>query len=329
NSVWIAVLTEQNIVAVAAPRHDVDVTNAEKVGNLARQPKFFVGHSPRSNDRNVGTDDLPELQRRLIDRALPVHRRQFFPVRNFRPEQTVLRFQIFEIQSAVVAHPARVHVIVLARRLPIHDVFAGPDQGVATGRATGANTFRFFQEPDPHFETKIGRSERADRTKIDRVQRIIVFQTFARMRGQHRVTAAVDKAEDVVVRDFVAEANAARAENAALIIERDAWPELHRFWFFDFVFEKARTFRAVLNAEFLQLTFTGLIADRAIERVIDQQKFHHAFAAFFDHGRIGAYAHAFGDVLRATDLRTQHPIDDRFLVGPEFRFTVGTHSRHS
>ena len=61
-------------------------------------------------------------------------------------------------------------MIVLARRLPVNDVFARADDRVATGRATGADAFCFLQKPDAHLEPEIGRGKRADRANIDRVQ---------------------------------------------------------------------------------------------------------------------------------------------------------------
>ena len=37
----------------------------------------------------------------------------------------------------------------------------------------------------------------------------------------------------------------------------------------------------------LQIAFAALVADRAIERMVDQQEFHHAFARLFHHRRLG------------------------------------------
>ena len=72
------------------------------------------------------------------------------------------------------------------------------------------------------------------------------------MRGQNGVTAAIDKSKDVVFRDFLAEANATRAENAALVIERNARAEFDVLRFLHFVFEKTRFRAAVFDAEFLK-----------------------------------------------------------------------------
>src|SRR5436309_12493253 len=110
-------------------------------------------------------------------------------------------------------------MVVLARGLPIDHVLSCADDSVAACRATGADAFGFLQEPDAHLETEIGGSERADRANIDCVKRIIIFQPPAGMCGQLGITAAFDKPEHVIARDLLTKTNAARTENAALIIQ--------------------------------------------------------------------------------------------------------------
>src|SRR5205807_4313237 len=127
------------------------------------------------------------------------------------------------------------YVIVLAWRLAINDIFTTADDGVAASRAARADTFRFLQKPNTHFKSEIGRSERADWTDVDRIERVIVLESFAGMRSQHGVTAAIDKAEHIVLYDLVTKSNASRTENAALIIKRHARSDLNSFRFFDFV----------------------------------------------------------------------------------------------
>src|SRR4029077_16058050 len=63
--------------------------------------------------------------------------------------------------------------------------------------------------------------------------------------------------------------------------------------------------------------------------MVDQQKFHHALAALLRQRRIRAHAHSFSHILGAGNLRTWHPIDDRFAIGTELRFTVRADPRHS
>ena len=80
----------------------------------------------------------------MRDRALPIARHEFFSVGNLRLEQPVLGLEVFKVEPAIIAHPAGVHVIVLARRLPINNVLTRSDERVATGRATGADAFRLL-----------------------------------------------------------------------------------------------------------------------------------------------------------------------------------------
>src|SRR5437660_216826 len=146
---------------------------------------------------------------------------------------------------------AGVDRVILARRLPIDDILACANDRVAARRAACADTFGFLQKPDAHLKTKIGRSERADRTNIDRIKGIVIFQPLAWMRGQDCVTASVDKTEHIVLGDFLAETNAARTENAAFVIERDARPEHDIFRLLYLVLEEPRLAGAVIDAEFL------------------------------------------------------------------------------
>src|SRR5215471_6326119 len=131
------------------------------------------------------------------------------------------------------------------------------------------------------------------------------------------------------MRNFLAETDAARAENAALVIKRHPRTELYGFRLFNFVLQKTRLRIAVVDTELLQLAFARLIADRAVERVVNQEKFHDAMPTFLHQRRIGANGHAFGHIRCAANLRAWHPVDDRFAVLPELRFPIGPEPRKS
>jgi hypothetical protein len=86
--------------------------------------------------------------------------------------------------------------------------------------------------------------------------------------------------------DFRGEADAARAMDAAVHDRLDQRADI-------FVFDRALVFLVAgrIDAEghrlVLQVAFAALVADRAIERMVDQQEFHHAFAGLLDHRRVG------------------------------------------
>src|SRR5205814_1292951 len=82
------------------------VTSAEQLRDLARKPKFFIGHPAGRDNRDVCAAELSELKRRVRDRALPIARHQFFSIGNLRLEDAVLGFEIFKVEPAVITHPA-------------------------------------------------------------------------------------------------------------------------------------------------------------------------------------------------------------------------------
>jgi hypothetical protein len=49
----------------------------------------------------------------------------------------------------------------------------------------------------------------------------------------------------------------------------------------------------------LQIALAALVADRAIERMIDEQKLHHAFLRIHGEVRVSRNLHAFSDGRRA------------------------------
>ena len=62
-----------------------------------------------------------------------------------------------------------------------------------------------------------------------------------------------------------------------------------------FVFLIPRARAAVAHCEILQLAFTTLVADRAVKRVVDQQKLHHRLLRFDRLVALGAHDHALRD----------------------------------
>ncbi|CAI8182573.1 MAG: Uncharacterised protein [SAR116 cluster bacterium] len=58
------------------------------------------------------------------------------------------------------------------------------------------------------------------------------------------------------------------------------------------VFFIARAVKAIAHGLVLQVTLTALVADRAVQRVIDQQEFHHPFTRLFHPVSVGANNHA-------------------------------------
>ena len=76
-----------------------------------------------------------------------------------------------------------------------------------------------------------------------------------------------------------------------------------------FALAKAALLEVVLHVIVLQPAFAGLVADRTIHRVIDQQKLHHRFARREHLRALGQDRHAFRRLSVAGDLQLGHFFD--------------------
>src|SRR5947208_14389059 len=72
-----------------------------------------------------------------------------------------------------------------------------------------------------------------------------------------------------------------------------------------------------------------MIADWAVERMIDKQKFHNSASAFLRQRRVGPDSHSFGYILRTGNLRARHPVNGGLAIGAEFRFPIRAYLRHA
>src|SRR5262249_48997527 len=79
-----------------------------------------------------------------------------------------------------------------------------------------------------------------------------------------------------------------------------------RFSFFDFVFAKTAVVQTVTHVVVLQLTFARAIANGAVERMIEQQKFQHGSACFLHFIGTGPDYHSICDWSVACDLELRH-----------------------
>ena len=149
----------------------------------------------------------------------------------------------------------------------------------------------FLEKPHAHLKPKIFRRERAYRTNVHGIQRVIVIKNPARIRGECAVTAAIDDTERIVAHDIACEPDAARAKDAAFIIEHDARAEINSLGLVNLRFNETALRFPVIDGIFLQLAFAGLIANRAIERMIDEQEFEHAFTHGLHTGRVRVNFH--------------------------------------
>ena len=140
--------------------------------------------------------------------------------------------------------------------------------------------------------------QRADRAEIDHVARQLRGHGALEIGRDLHVLAAKDRADLLDPGDLGREADAARAMDAAGHDRLDQRPHL-LVGDGALVLDVAAVVDAVGHRLVLQIALAALVADRAVERMVDQQELHHPLAGLDRTLVLGVDHHALGDRHRA------------------------------
>src|SRR5207249_8980507 len=126
--------------------------------------------------------------------------------------------------------------------------------------------------PRPPLEAVLRRQERADRAELGHVAGERARVGHVLEGRDHRQRAAVGGDELAVLRDALAEARAAVTEDAALAVERDGGRDRDRLLEGELFEAHPRVAGPVAEGEVLQRALAALVADRAVERMVDENE---------------------------------------------------------
>ena len=164
--------------------------------------------------------------------------------------------------------------------------------------------------------------EGADRAQVDHVGGELRHHAVLEVGGDLHVLAAADGAQFLDTGDFGHEADAAGALDAARHVRLDQGAEV-LFVNRALVLIIARAADAVAHRLVLEVTFAALVADRAIERMVDEEEFHHPFARLLDERCAGV-----DPVGRAIARRAQ-VVDAHGAGGDRLRHAVDLDQAHA
>lgn len=194
----------------------------------------------------------------------------------------------------------------LARFAQLHPP---PDLHAAGPCAAGAGRAHRLQEPHAALVEEVAGQQGAGRAEADHVVGIRVVEGHAIEPVDIGMGAAVDDAQRVGARDLAREAHAAAAQDAALVVQRDARAQFDQLALVQLGVVRTRFGQAVGTLVVLQGAFAGLVADAAIHRVVEQEELHHVLARAGHIVDLGLDAHLGRYHQVARWLQLGHAID--------------------
>src|SRR5215471_7796262 len=239
-----------------------------------------------------------------------------------RLAQSLVAFDPAVVEPTDIAHPVAVDVRIQPRGEPDEPRSFGPfglrfqprGRIAAFGapRADGIHGNRVV--PRARLEAVITRGDRADRTHVHQVARDERVHAFFLEGRDFAAVPAIDDVDLRVAVHVAHEADAARAQNAALAVEHERRPEVDVAFHALAVEHATRKIHPALVGaeavrEILQRTLAAFVTHRAIQWMVDQEEFEDARARLNHIRSLRVHDHAVAADGRARRLQLRHLLD--------------------
>ena len=203
----------------ARPR--VDVAGPEGLAEDALDEIALLVRGRAADERARGGPRLGQSRGRRVEGLLPRRGTQHAAVTHERLRDALLGGHRLVAPASLVAEPAVVDVVVVAREHPLDALVPDGELDVALARAEVADRPGALDVPRSCAEPVGGVRERPDRAQLDHVPRERRHVGVPVERADEGVVGALEERELVVLRHLLREAHAAVAEDAALAVDRD------------------------------------------------------------------------------------------------------------
>ncbi len=299
----------QRLGAGTAARAAVDVGRAERAAHDALDQVALLVRGPGAGERRRALAMSAQPLRRRLDRLGPGRRAQVAALADHRLGDAVGRVDHLVAEAALVAEPPVVDLVVVARQHP-HDVLvADGELDVALARAERADRSRVLDVPGAGAEAVGLRRQGAHRAELDDVA-VEGGDVGLVVEGPDEgAVAALEQLELLVLGDLLAEAHAAVAEDAALAVDLDERGERKRLLEVALGVGHAAAARAPAHRDVLERALAALVADGAVERVVDEQELDDRVLGLLDAIGLGVDDHPVAHRRRARGLELRDPLD--------------------
>ncbi len=286
-----------------------DIVGAERATDHALdEVGLFVGGAAADDRRDLAVR-LGQAAGGPVERLGPGRFRQRAAAADLRAERPVLAGEHLEAEAALVAEPAVVDVLVVAPEDAYDLLVADRELDVALARAESADRASVLDVPGAGAEAVRLRGERAHGAELDDVA-VEGRDVGAVVEGAHeRLRPALEELQLLVLGDLLGEPDAAVTEDAALAIDLDQRAQRDRLLEVALGVGDPALAVAPAHRDVLQRALAALVADRAVERVVDEQELDDGVLRVLDPVGLRVDDHAVADRGRAGGLQLRDALD--------------------
>jgi hypothetical protein len=212
---------------------------------------------------------------------------------------------VAEGEAVLVGDPLLVDLGVVARKAAHHLAASVVDTDGGSARVVLRDRGAGDQVEGAGAEAVIGAGEGTHRADLDGVAGEVGLEGLLLVDADLLQRTALDQRDERVTGDLLGEPRAAGAQHAALTIEQHLRRDVDRLGEGPLDALEAALAAAVGHRLVLQRALAALVADRAVERVVDQQELHDPLLGLVGDlaGDLGVDDHALGDRQGAGGLR--------------------------
>src|SRR5262245_4080176 len=263
----------------------VDVGRTKLLGESLQREHLFGSGKIADDCRKTFAVEAAQSFSDGAESLVPGDRLELAVPPEIRPVET-LHAQAVPHMARLVRNPFFVDGVVHPRQEAKDLAAAAIDTNVGAERVHDVDRLGLGKFPGPGDEGVGLRGQRTNRAKVHNIAGELRHHAALEIGGDLHVLATANGAKLLDAGDLGHETDAASAVNAAGHVGADQRPQI---FVLDraFVVGEAAGVEAIGHGLVLQVAFATLVADRAVERVIDEQKFEHALARLLHRGRVG------------------------------------------
>ena len=271
-----------------------DGAAAERVGDAANQMKFFAGHE-RVNKESGGRRTAEQL----VESSTGSSGRNGLTVMLCALEAAI-GIKVSPTVAAVIAHPPIVDVQILSGRQSFDEIIQRFNFHVAAPGAPSTDGRGFIHIPDAGFVFEVTGDQCSDGADVYGVACQRIVDGDSREDVDNGAVATFNNAQFTGATDLVTEPDTAGADDTAIAPNVDGRTELLGVANV-FILNESTAIRAVLVGMVLEDALAGLVADGAVEGVVDQLELHDRIACIDCFFAIGLNLKSLGYALGTGD----------------------------